>query len=156
MFFLQGVFLSVLTSVNSLSCISVNNQECKERSQLLMLMGMILCFYLLVLKQVNAAVVALISKIYAHLCFPDIVKNLNVKVFSLVSGINETKGIEWHETCKCKYRLNSSVCNDKQRWNDDKCRRERKELIDKGACNKGFIWNPSNCECDCYKFYDFS
>ena len=25
---------------------------------------------------------------------------------------------------------------------------ECKELIDKGACDKGFIWNPSNCECE--------
>ena len=21
-------------------------------------------------------------------------------------------------------------------------------MIDKGVCDKGFIWNPSNCECD--------
>ena len=26
-----------------------------------------------------------------------------------------------------------------------------KELIDKGTCDKGFIWNPSNCECECDK-----
>ena len=31
---------------------------------------------------------------------------------------------------------------------EDKCRCECKELIDKGICNKGFIWNPSNCECN--------
>ena len=24
---------------------------------------------------------------------------------------------------------------------------ECNELIDKGICDKGFIWNPSNCEC---------
>ena len=23
--------------------------------------------------------------------------------------------------------------------------------IDKGACDKGFIWNPGNCECECDK-----
>ena len=28
------------------------------------------------------------------------------------------------------------------------CRCECKELIDKGVCNKAFIWNPSNCECE--------
>ena len=39
-------------------------------------------------------------------------------------------------------------CNNKQRWNKNKCRCECKELIDKGLCYKGFIWNPSNCECD--------
>ena len=43
------------------------------------------------------------------------------------------------------------VCNNKQRWNEDKCRCECKELIDKGRCEKGFIWNPSNCECECDK-----
>ena len=29
-------------------------------------------------------------------------------------------------------------------------------MIDKGVCDKGFIWNPSNCECECYKSCDFS
>ena len=25
------------------------------------------------------------------------------------------------------------------------------KLIDKGACDKGYVWNPSNCECECDK-----
>ena len=29
-----------------------------------------------------------------------------------------------------------------------------KELLDKGLCNKGFIWNPSNCDCECDKSCD--
>ena len=29
-----------------------------------------------------------------------------------------------------------------------------KELIDKGVCDKGFIRNPSNCECECDKSCD--
>ena len=27
-------------------------------------------------------------------------------------------------------------------------------MIDKGICDKGFIWNPSNCECECNKSCD--
>ena len=27
-------------------------------------------------------------------------------------------------------------------------------MIDKGVCHKGFIWNPSNCECECDKLCD--
>ena len=50
-----------------------------------------------------------------------------------MSRANETKLIEWHETCKCKCRFDASVCNNKQRWNEDKCRCECKELIDKGV-----------------------
>ena len=56
--------------------------------------------------------------------------------------------------CKSQCRPNASDCNNKQRWNDNKCRCECKELIDKGVCDKGFIWNPSNCECECDKACD--
>ena len=76
--------------------------------------------------------------------------------FNLISWTNETRHVKWHETCKCKYRLDKSVCNSEQRWNEDKCKCECKELIDKGVCDKGFIWNPSNCECECDKPCDFS
>ena len=27
-------------------------------------------------------------------------------------------------------------------------------MTDKGVCDKGFIWNPSNCECECDKSCD--
>ena len=71
-----------------------------------------------------------------------------------MSRTNETRHIKWHKTCKCKCRLDASVCNNKQRRNKHKCRCECKELIDKGICNKGFIWNPSNCYCECDKSCD--
>ena len=51
--------------------------------------------------------------------------------------------------CKCKCRLDASVCNNKQRWKEDKCRYEYKELSDKGICDKGLTLTPSKCECEC-------
>ena len=48
----------------------------------------------------------------------------------------------------------ASICNNNQGWNDDKCRCECKESIDKWVCDKGFIWNPNNCECECDKSCD--
>ena len=78
----------------------------------------------------------------------------NVKVFNLMPRTNETRHIKWQETCMCKCRLDASVCNNKHRWNNDKCWCECKELIDKGVCDEGFIWNPSNCECKCDKSCD--
>ena len=48
--------------------------------------------------------------------------------------------------------MDSSVCNNKQRWNKVKCRCEcREELSDKERCDKGFIWNSSNFNCKCDK-----
>ena len=74
-------------------------------------------------------------------------------MFNLISRTNETRHIKWHETCKCKCRLDASVCNNKQRWNDDKCRCECKELINKSVCDKGYSGNPSNCQCECFGEY---
>ena len=68
-----------------------------------------------------------------------------------MSKANETKNIKLHETCKCKCKLDASVCNNKQCWNHDKCQYECNKLIDKGVWDVGFICNPSNCECECDK-----
>ena len=40
---------------------------------------------------------------------------------------------------------------EKQRWNKNKCRCECKELNDKGVCDKGYVFNPSNFDCECDK-----
>ena len=99
-----------------------------------------LYFIVLVLKQVNAVVVVIILMIHMQkICGPDVVKNFDVKVFNLMSRTNETRHKKWHETCKCKCRLDASVYNNKQRWNDDKYPCECKELIDKGVCDKRYI-----------------
>ena len=47
------------------------------------------------------------------MCVPDVVKNLNSKVFNLMSRANELRHIKWYETYKCKCRLDASVCNNK-------------------------------------------
>ena len=50
--------------------------------------------------------------------------------------------------------MNPTVCNNNEKWNNDKCRCECKELIDKGKCADGFIWNRSTYECACDKSCD--
>ena len=85
---------------------------------------------------------------YAKICFPDQIKDTNLIIFNLMSITNETRYIKWHKTCKCKCRPDASICNNKQRWNDHKSRSECKELIDKGMCDEGFIWNHGNCDCE--------
>ena len=140
-----------LSSVNPLECVSMNNQECKLRPEIANVNSNGPVFYPFGIKRSKCSDSCNnISDPYAKLCVPDVLKNMNVKAFNLMSRTNETR----HETCKCECRLDASVCNSKQRWNNDKCRREWKELIDKGTCDKGFILNPSNCECECDKSYD--
>ena len=133
----------------------MNSQECKTRTKIININNNEPVFYPFSIKVTKCSGSCNnINDPYAKLCVPDVIKNINVSVFDLISFSNQTKHIEWHETCKCKCRLNASVCNNKQRWNEDKRRCECKELIDKGTCGKGFIWNPSNCECECDKSCD--
>ena len=46
---------------------------------------------------------------HAKICVPVIVKNLNVKVFNLMSRPNETRFIEWHETCECECKFGENI-----------------------------------------------
>ena len=135
--------------------VSMNNQECKIRPQIVNINSDNPLFYSYSVEVSKCSGSCNnINDPYAKLCVPDVVKNIDVKVFNLMSRIKETRHIKWRETCKCKCRLDTSVCNNKQRWNKNKCRCECKELIDKGICDKRFIWSPSNCECECDKSCD--
>ena len=53
-----------------------------------------------------------------------------------MSRTNQIRYIEWHKTCKSKCRLDPSVCNNKERWNEGKCTWKCKESIDKGIFDK--------------------
>ena len=138
-FHIGSLFLSSLASTTPLSCISMNNLACKVRQEIVNFNRNEPVFYHFSIKTSKCSGSCNnINDPYAKICVPDVVKELNVKVFNLISRTNETRRIKWHETCKCRCRLDSSVRNSKRRWNDDKGRCECKELIDKGVCDKGY------------------
>ena len=166
--FIKKVFstgLTILSSVNLLSatplnaipfkCVSMTNQEYKLRSQIVNVNSYEPLFYPISIKTSKCSGNCNnINNPYANICVPGVVKILDVKVFNLMSRPNESRHIEWHETWKCKCRLDTTTGHNKQRWNNNKCRCECKELIDKGICDKRLIQNPSNCECECDKSCD--
>ena len=135
----------------------MKNQECKIRPEIININSDNPIFYRFSIK-INKCRGNFnnINNPYAKICLPDIVKNLNIKVFNLMSLTNETRFIKRHEKCKCECILDAIACNNKQQWNKNKYRCEWKELIDKGICDKGFIRNPSNCECEWDKNCDIS
>ena len=126
---MKRMFLTAMKffSCNALKCVSMNNQECKIRPEMVNINSNKPSFYpysILVNKCSGSC--NNINDPYAKLCVPDIVKNMNIKVFNQISKANETRHVSGYETCKSKCRLNTSVCSDKQRWNNDKCRCECK------------------------------
>ena len=84
----------------------MTNQECKVRAQIVNFNSGEPVFYPFIIKAIKCSCSCNnINDPYAKLSVPDVVKNLNVKVFNLMSRTNETRHIKWHETCKCKCRL---------------------------------------------------
>ena len=150
-FFIVATFFSC----NALKCVSMINKEYKIRPEIISINSNEPTFYPYSVK-VNKCSGSCnnINNPYSKIGVPDVVKNINVKVFNLMSRTNETRHAKWHETYKCKCRLDAIVCNNKQQWNNYKCRCEWKELFDNGRYDKGFIWNPGNCECECDKSCD--
>ena len=126
------MYFGNLSNVNSLECVSMKNQKCKARPEIVDINSNNPILYPFSIK-INKCSDNCnnINDPYARICVPDTVKDLNVKVFNLITLTNKTRHIKWRESCKCICRLNKIICNSKQRWNEDKCRCECKELIDK-------------------------
>ena len=86
-------------SVNSLKCISINNEDCKIRPQIVNLNSEEPFFFPFSTKiSICSGSCNNIIDPYAKLCVHVVVKNVNVKVFNLISRTNETRCIEWHSS----------------------------------------------------------
>ena len=96
-FILAMIFFgSGLPSVNSLQCISMNNQECKVRPQIFNVNSKEPVFFPFSIKTSKfSGSCNNINNLYTKLRVPDVMKNLNVEVFNLMSRNNETRPIEW-------------------------------------------------------------
>ena len=91
-FFIGLTNLSSFTSVNSLSCISMSNQPCKARPEIVNVNSNNPIFYPFSIKTNKCSDNCNnINDLYAKICVLDIVKDLKVKVFNLMSRTNETK-----------------------------------------------------------------
>ena len=126
--------LTVLSNItNSLEYISMKNEECKVRPKIVDINNNNPIFYAFTIEITKCSGNCNnINDPYANIWVPDTVKDLNVKVFNLMTLTNETRHMKWHESYKCICRLDKIICNSKQQWNEDKCRCECKELIDRG------------------------
>ena len=85
--FLVGLTVSSsLTGVNSLGCISMTNEACKVRPEIINVKSDEPVFYPFIIKtsKCNGSCNNT-NDPYAKMCVPDVVKNLNVKVFNPMS-----------------------------------------------------------------------
>ena len=94
-FFIGSLFLSNLPNANSLNCISMNYQVCKGRPEIINVKINNPVFYPFNIKTSKRSGNCYhINDPYAKMCVPDVVKDLKVKIFNLMSRTNETRHIK--------------------------------------------------------------
>ena len=85
----------------SLKCFSMNNRECRIRPEILNIDSNEPMFYPFNI-EINKCSGSChnINYPFVKLYVSDVVKNMNLKVFNLMSKTNETRHAKWHETWK--------------------------------------------------------
>ena len=94
-FVLEMMFFGCnLLSINPLECVSMNNQECKVGPEIINVNSDGPVFFPFSVKTSKCSGSRnTINDPYAKLHVPDVVKNINLKVFNLMSRTNETRHI---------------------------------------------------------------
>ena len=142
-----------IIKTKALECVSVVNQKCIPRPKILDVnegVGEALFYPYNVLVNKCSGSCNTLDNPMSKICVPNVIKRVNMQVYNFLMRLNETRNVLWHESCKCVCKLNSSVCNNKQIWNDDTCRCGcNEDFTDIISCDKGYMWNPSICECQC-------
>ena len=89
------MFFGSLSRVNPLECVSINNQECKIRPEIVNVNSNDSLFYPFSIKRSKCSGSCNnINDPYAKMCVSDVVKNINIKVLNLISRTNETRCIK--------------------------------------------------------------
>ena len=92
--FMGLTVLSNFTNVIPLSCILMKNEECKVRSEIINVNSNKPVFYPFTIKTSKCSGSNNINDPYTKICVPDGIKDLNVKVFNLMSRTKETRDIK--------------------------------------------------------------
>ena len=145
------MFIRLLTSLvntsNHTKCVSLSNQKCKIPPTLTNLhtneYSLELHYYTFAVK-FNRCVGSCNTLNNLSKYVFQTKQDLNLSMFNMVTGINESKTLTKHISCKCKCKFDGRKCNSNQKWNDDKCQCECKKH---NICEKYYIWNPDTCGC---------
>ena len=85
-----------------------------------------------------------LDDLWNRVCVPNETKDLNVSMFNMITGINESNILTKHISCKCKSKFTGRKCNSNQKRNNDKvwceCKKDH-------SCERDYIWNSAACTC---------
>ena len=78
-------------------------------------------------------------------CISKKTEDLNIHVFNMITGKNESKILTKDVSCRCKCKFDRRKYSSYQKCNNDKCWCECKKHH---MCETDYVWNPPTCSCE--------
>ena len=144
------LLISIVNASNRTKCVSLSNQKCMTQPTLINLQPNeysqeFHCYPFAVKLDICVGSCNNFNDLSNKVCIPNKTKNLNLSVFNMITGINESKTSTKNISCECKCIFNGRKYNSDQWWHNDKCRFESKKSH---ICEKDYVWSPATC---CYE-----
>ena len=123
---LTGLLISIVNASNHTKCVLFSNQKCMIQSTLINLhpneYSQEFHYYPFAVKldgcdRSSNTLNDLSNRVYVSKKTED----LNITVFNMITGINESKTLTKHITYECKCRFDGRKCNSDEWWKKDKC-----------------------------------
>ena len=151
-----GLLTSIVSFFNHRKCVSLSNQKCMAQPTLINLhpneySQELHCYPFAVNLDRFAGSCNTLDDLSNKVRVPNKTEDLNLQVFNMITGINESRTLTKHISCKCECKFDDRKCNLNQNWNDDKCQCDCKNSKEY-QCEEGYFWNPAKCSCENGKY----
>ena len=127
---IKKMFIVLLSSIVNASyhtkCVSLSNQKCKIQPTLINLhpneYSQEFHYYPFAVKFNRCAGSCnTLSDLSNKACVQNKTEDLNLSMFNIFTGTNDSKTLTNHTSCECKCKFDGKKCNSNQRWNNSKC-----------------------------------
>ena len=160
--FIKKMLVRLLNSVGTVSnytkCVSLNFQKCMIQSTLFNLnpneyiQRLRHCPFAVNLDRYVRSCNTLTDP-SNRMCVPSKIQVLNIHIFNMTTGINESKNLRKLISCKCESKFDGRKCNTSKKWNNNKCQCECKNLKNYHMYEKYYLWNFTTCNSENGKYY---
>ena len=132
-----GLLISIVNASNHTKYLSLSNQKYMIQSTLINLhpneYNQVSHYYPFVDKLDRCVGSSnTLNDLSNKVCIPNKTEDLNLIVFNMFTGINESKTLKKHISCECKCKFDGTNCNSDQCWNNELL---NKELLNPSTCS---------------------
>ena len=127
---IKKIFIGLLTGIVSTSnhtkCVSLSNQKFVIQLTLINLhpneySQELHCYPFVVKLDRFVESCNTLNDLSNKVCVPNKIEDLNLSVFNMITGINESKTLTKPLSCTSKCKFDGRKCNSDQCWNNNKC-----------------------------------